>query len=101
MTRRDLIAGGAMLIIVTALAIWSGTGPRDLAGDVQGAVDGVGWKPGYPAGHEHLARAEDIGTVLWGPHPLYCDPDGPGRFRDPMIAQGWAWIAAPPSEAVI
>ena len=68
----------------------------------QGAVEGVTWKAAYPPGHEHLALPWEIGRTLWGPHPLYCDRYGPGKFRDPLIALGWSdWIADPPSEATI
>lgn len=97
---RDKLLLCALGAALAAVVVWSQLGmpaPRQ----VQGAVDGITWIPGYPAGHEHLARPEDIGSVLWGPHPLYCDPDGPGKYRDPMIAQGWGWISDPPSEATI
>lgn len=70
--------------------------------EVLGSVEGIAWNPEYPAGHQHLARPADIGSVLWGPHPIYCDPDGPGKYRDPLIARGWAdWISNPPSEDTI
>jgi hypothetical protein len=101
MTRSEWIAAGGLAAIGLAAIWWqSGTGVTPAA--VQGAVDGVTWHARYPPGHEHLALPEEIGTVLWGPHPLYCDRYGPGKYRDPLIAQGWSdWIADPPSEATI
>lgn len=100
MTRGELAAiGVAGVTVLGILWVQSGTGATRAA--VQGAVDGVTWKAGYPPGHEHLALPEEIGTVLWGPHPLYCDRNGPGKFRDPLIARGWEWISDPPSEETI
>lgn len=102
MDRQEIAALAALLAAATALVIWQARAGRDGPGPVQGAAEGVTWKPGYPDGHEHLALPADIGTVLWGPHPVYTDPYGPGKYRDPLIAAGWAnWIADPPSEAVI
>jgi hypothetical protein len=97
---RDKILLGALAVVAVGVVVWSAMGDT-VVPEVQGAVDGVTWMPGYPAGHEHLAHPADIGTVLWGPHPLYCDPHGPGKYRDPMIAQGWSWMSNPPSEATI
>ena len=91
----------ALLALAAAAVLWRAglTGGQP---EVQGAVEGVTWKAGYPEGHEHLALPWEIGTVLWGPHPLYCDPYGPGKFRDPLIAAGWDyWVSNPPSEATI
>ena len=100
MTRNEQLAI-AGLAVLAAVVVWrSGTGLEPE--QVQGAVEGVTWKAGYPLGHEHLALPEDIGTVIWGPHPLYCKPNHPGQYRDPLIAMGWSdWISDPPSEATI
>ncbi len=88
------------LAAVAAVVVWQGgTGPD--RSEVQGAVEGVTWKAGYPEGHEHLALPWDIGTVIWGPHPLYCGRNRMGQYRDPLIAQGWGWVSDPPSEATI
>jgi hypothetical protein len=100
MTRQETMIIVTLGAVALGLAIL--TGRADVPPPVQGAVEGVTWRPGYPAGHEHLAHPADIGTVLWGPHPIYCDPAGPGKYRDPLIARGWAdWISDPPSEATI
>jgi len=99
-TRNEQIMLGALAVAVVTLMIWSGA-DAEATTAVQGAVEGVTWKAGYPSGHEHLAKPWEIGTVLWGPHPLYTDQYGPGKYRDPLIEQGWAWISDPPSEATI
>jgi hypothetical protein len=100
MTRNEMIGLGALAAAAVAVMYWAGGAGEGIA-NVQGAVEGVTWKAGYPSGHEHLAKPWEIGTVLWGPHPLYCDQYGPGKYRDPLIEQGWAWISDPPSEATI
>lgn len=100
MTGQEKAVIGVLVAVAAAIVVWQG-GPAGNVPEVQGAVDGVTWKAGYPEGHEHLALPWDIGSVIWGPHPLYCDPHGPGKYRDPLIAQGWGWIADPPSEATI
>jgi hypothetical protein len=100
MTRNEQLALGVAVILIAVVA-WN---TRDTVGTVpvQGAVEGVTWKAGYPVGHEHLALPWEIGSVIWGPHPIYCDRYGPGKYRDPLIAAGWSnWIADPPSEATI
>ena len=99
MTRQEQIAVGALAVVAAGVVFWNQR--REDTMPVQGAVEGITWRAGYPAGHEHLAKPEDIGTVIWGPHPIYCDPDGPGKFRDPLIAAGWEWMSKPPSEATI
>jgi hypothetical protein len=100
MTRGEWAALAGLAVVAAAVVWTSGTGTQ--APEVQGAVEGVTWKAGYPEGHEHLALPWDIGATIWGPHPIYCDPYGPGKFRDPLIARGWDdWIADPPSEATI
>ena len=92
------VAAVFVLIVLVAVPGVSALPPRA----IQGAVEGVSWNPQNPAGHEHLARPGDIGGVLWGPHPVYCDPGGPGPVRDPLIARGWAdWMTDPPSEETI
>jgi len=102
MTLQEKIVLGALVLAGAGLVIWQGSQGTEGGGAVQGAVEGVTWKAGYPQGHEHLALPWDIGTVIWGPHPLYCDPYGPGRFRDPLIAEGWSdWIANNPSDETI
>lgn len=100
MTARERLLLGLLLLAGAAVVIWQ-SGTKGNVPETLGAVDGVTWKAGYPEGHEHLALPWEIGTVLWGPHPIYCDPRGPGKYRDPLIAQGWGWIADPPSEATI
>ena len=100
MTRQEQIAVGALVVLAAAVAA-AMVIKREGPAPVQGAVEGVTWPGGYPPGHEHLALPADIGSVIWGPHPIYCDPDGPGKFRDPLIARGWEWISRPPSEATI
>lgn len=100
MTARERVLLGLMLLVGAAVVIWQ-SGTEGSVPETLGAVDGVTWKAGYPEGHEHLALPWEIGSVLWGPHPIYCDPRGPGKYRDPLIARGWAWIADPPSEATI
>jgi hypothetical protein len=99
MTRNQLLAVLALAVLAGVL-VWQGGTESDRS-EVQGAVEGVTWKAGYPAGHEHLALPWDIGTVIWGPHPLYCGNNRMGQYRDPLIAQGWEWMASPPSEATI
>ena len=100
MTRDQMLALGGAAAIVLVLA-WQAQTADKLA-PVQGAVEGVTWKAGYPAGHEHLALPWDIGTVIWGPHPLYCGGNRMGQYRDPLIADGWAtWIASNPEDATI
>jgi hypothetical protein len=100
MTRNEIIALAAGAAVIGVLWWQSGTGATPAA--VQGAVEGITWRANYPPGHEHLALPSGIGTVLWGPHPIYCDQRGPGKYRDPLIARGWAdWIADPPSEETI
>lgn len=100
MTRNEQLAiGGGVLVLVLAYLWASGSGSS--APEVQGAVEGVTWKAGYPEGHEHLALPWEIGSVIWGPHPIYCDPRGPGKYRDPLIEQGWGWMSSPPSEETI
>ena len=101
MSTREKAAAGLLLALAAAAVVWQSGRRGNVPETVQGAVDGVVWASGYPEGNEHLARPQDIGTVLWGPHPIYCDPHGPGKYRDPLIAQGWGWIADPPSEATI
>jgi hypothetical protein len=100
MTRNEQLALGALAVLTLGAVAWQ-SGIRPRPPQVQGAVEGVTWKAGYPVGHEHLALPWDIGSVLWGPHPIYCDPDGPGKFRDPLIAQGWSWVSDPPSESTV
>jgi len=98
---RDKALLGLLLAVGAAVVVWQSGRRGNVPETALGAVDGVTWKAGYPEGHEHLALPWEIGTVLWGPHPLYCDPHGPGQYRDRLIAQGWGWIADPPSEATI
>jgi hypothetical protein len=101
MTRQEQLAIAAMAAVAVGLIlVYSGSGTAALS-ETQGAVDGVVWHWGYPQGHEHLAQPWEIGETLWGPHPLYCDPRGPGKYRDPLIARGWEWISDPPSEATL
>lgn len=100
MTRAEQVALGVLLAVGAAAVVWQG-GIKGHAPEVQGAVEGVTWKAGYPEGHEHLALPWDIGTVIWGPHPLYCGHNRMGQYRDPLIAQGWEWMSDPPSEATI
>ena len=99
MTRQEQLAVLGLALIGAGVVFWSMRQEDGMP--VQGAVEGVTWRAGYPAGHEHLAKPEDIGVVIWGPHPIYTDPCGPGKFRDPLIAQGWEWMSKPPSEATI
>ena len=100
MTRQEQVAVAALALIAAGVVFWNVR--REDTMPVQGAVEGIAWRAGYPVGHEHLAKPEDIGTVIWGPHPIYCDPDGPGKYRDPLISAGWDnWISNPPSEATI
>ncbi len=92
-----VLAGLAFVLLVVLPA----SAPRELR-DVQGAVEGVSWEPGPPPGHAHLAMPSEIGSVIWGPHPLYCDPKGPGKHRDALIARGWEnWMADPPGEVIL
>lgn len=99
MTRdQQLILAGAGVLVLGYLAL-AGAGTD--TSQTQGAVEGVTWKAGYPQGHEHLALPWDIGSVIWGPHPLYCGGNRMGKYRDPLIAQGWEWVASPPSEETI
>jgi hypothetical protein len=101
MTRADQIAAAALGAAALAV-IWLNSRYTDGAAPVQGAVEGVTWKAGYPVGHDHLALPWEIGATLWGPHPIYCDPYGPGKYRDPLIAQGWTyWMADPPQDKTI
>jgi hypothetical protein len=99
-TRNEQLAlVGAALVV--GVLLWQG-GIKSHEPEVMGAVEGVTWKAGYPEGHEHLALPWDIGSVAWGPHPLYCGPNHPGQYRDRLIAEGWSdWISDPPSEATI
>jgi hypothetical protein len=91
----------ALLVAGIALVVWQ-SGTASQAPETLGAVEGVTWKAAYPPGHEHLALPWDIGSVIWGPHPLYCGTNHPGQYRDALIDRGWAdWIADPPSEATI
>ena len=99
MTRNEQLAVVGLAVLAAIVAVQAGIKPRDPA--VQGAVEGVTWRAGYPEGHEHLALPWDIGTVIWGPHPLYCGGNHMGQYRDPLIAQGWEWMSNPPSEATI
>lgn len=91
-----VIAGAAAV----ALLIWSGMAAEG-AYRVQGAVEGVPRSMAYPPGHQHLATPDEIGTVLWGPHPVYCQQNGPGTYRDALIARGWEFLADPPGEKTI
>ena len=101
MTRNEQLAVAGLGVLAVAVFLLRTRGD-DGPVPVQGAVEGVTWKAGYPVGHEHLALPWEIGATLWGPHPLYCDQYGPGKFRDPLIAAGWSgWIADPPSEAIL
>jgi hypothetical protein len=101
MTRNEQIALAVGAAAVAAYVIWQNSQYAKGARPVQGAVEGVTWKAGYPVGHDHLALPWEIGATLWGPHPIYCDRDGPGKYRDPLIAQGWSWIADNPSNETI
>jgi hypothetical protein len=102
MNTKEWAVLAAVVAAAAAGIVWQAYRDPGAAGPVQGAVEGITWKAGYPQGHEHLALPWDIGSVIWGPHPIYCDPYGPGKYRDPLIAAGWAdWIANPPSEATI
>lgn len=93
-----LLALGLVLFVVLGVS----TGQAQAgARNIQGAIEGVTWDPQNPVGHEHLALPSDIGSVLWGPHPIYCDPKGPGKYRDQLIARGWEWMSQPPSEDTI
>jgi hypothetical protein len=98
---RDRVLLGLMLAVGAAVVVWQSGTKGNVPETALGAVDGVTWAAGYPEGNEHLALPQDIGTVLWGPHPLYCGNNRPGQYRDPLIARGWGWIADPPSEATI
>jgi hypothetical protein len=63
-----------------------------------GAGDAV-WRSGYPLGHVHLCKPEDItGGPVPGPHPLYARPHCAGHNRTCLIDNGWSWIINPPGE---
>jgi hypothetical protein len=32
---------------------------------------------------------------------VYCDQDGPGKYRDRLIERGWEFMSDPPGEATI
>jgi hypothetical protein len=101
MTRNEQLCA-AGLAVALGVAVWWNSRYTRGAAPVQGAVEGVTWKAGYPVGHEHLALPWEIGSVIWGPHPIYCDQYGPGKYRDPLIAMGWAdWIADTPQDKTI
>jgi hypothetical protein len=99
-SRNEKLILAALVVVAVAGVCWQASA-QGTEMPVLGAVEGVRWQPGYPVGHEHLALPADIGTVLWGPHPLYCGSNRPGQYRDALIDQGWAWISDPPSEATI
>jgi hypothetical protein len=100
LTRQEAAVAVAAAVILLGVLVWQG-GALRAAYRVQGAVDGVKRTPGYPPGHAHLAHPDDIGGVLWGPHPVYCDQDGPGKYRDRLIERGWEFMSDPPGEATI
>ncbi len=103
MTRQDqaLIAIG---LAAAAAALLFATGsmplPRHLAQAPDGAVQGVGWDPAYPEGHEHLCHPFEMDACLTGGHPLFRRHQ-PGAARSALIEHGWSWIADPPSEEVL
>jgi len=102
MTRQDeilIFAGIAAAAAVLAFTAGAMPLPRHLAQAPDGAVQGVGWDPAYPEGHEHLCHPFEMGQCLAGGHPLFRRPKSPGAARDALIEHGWSWIADPPSEA--
>ena len=100
MSREDkitLAVAGAAIVLVLVMSGMAAEG----AYHVQGAVEGVPQHQGYPPGHQHLATPDQIGDVLWGPHPVYTGPHAPGTYRDALIARGWQFLSDPPQDAII
>lgn len=101
MTREEQI--GVAVVAAAAVLALSVSTARGRAGSNRalGAVEGVTWSEEYPGGQQHLALPSEIGSVIWGPHPVYCGSQSPGRGRNGLINYGWQWLSDPPSEATI
>jgi hypothetical protein len=103
MTKEDRLAVGIGVALAVGLVIAGATGWAPLPGlavasQTDGAVSGVKWGPGYPAGHEHLLAPWEMDGCLTSGHPLFRRPRAPRCTRDALVEHGWSWISDPPSE---